>query len=177
MSPPAVVRGMNCRVTGDGDQDLVFVLGWGNRLDHQNVEWLVDQFVADDYRVHAIQIPDFPVDFERDYVEPVRAYVEDLGTYRLVGHSTGGLIGAYLDGAETTTYLSPWWGFPPENEGPLLSVVARLGVRTTFVPSGVDGRAIGELATDRQLSDVPSRVSPRFNSGGKPPAGPRRAYL
>ncbi|WP_435344728.1 alpha/beta fold hydrolase [Haloarchaeobius sp. HRN-SO-5] len=155
---------MRYRVTNDdGERDLVFVLGWGNRVDHENVAWQVDRFVAAGYRVHALQIPDFPGDFYRDYVDPVRTYVADLDEYRVVGHSTGGLIAAYLDGAETTTYLSPWWDFPPDTPAVVVSLLARLGVRAKVVPSSVDDRsAIGALATDRQLSDVPSRVSPRF---------------
>lgn len=155
---------MEPRVTNeDGEDDLVFVLGWGNRHEHENVAWLVDRFADTGYRVHALRIPVFPDDFYADYVEPVRSYVADLEDYRLVGHSTGGLIGAYLDGAETTTFLSPWWDFPPEQKGALFSLVAKLGIDAKVVPSDVDDRAaIGELTTDRQLSDIPSSVSPRF---------------
>jgi pimeloyl-ACP methyl ester carboxylesterase len=155
---------MQPRVTNeDGESDLVFVLGWGNRHDHENVDWLVGRFADAGYRVHTLQIPVFPDDFEADYVEPVRSYVADLDDYRLAGHSTGGLIAAYLDGAETTTYLSPWWDFPPESKGALFSLVAKLGLGTKIIPSGVDDRrAIGELTTDRQLADIPEKVSPRF---------------
>ncbi|WP_256298298.1 lysophospholipase [Haloarchaeobius salinus] len=155
---------MKPRVTNeDGNSDLVFVLGWGNRHEHETVDWLVGQFADAGYRVHALQIPVFPDDFYADYVEPVQSYVGDLDGFRLVGHSTGGLIAAYLDGAETTTYLSPWWDFPPESKGVLFSLVSRLGFDAKFVPSEVDDRSvIGELTTDRQLSDIPSKVSPRF---------------
>lgn len=160
----ADARGMQPRVTNeDGDEDLVFILGWGNRHEHENVDWLVGQFADAGYRVHALQIPVFPGDFHADYVAPVRSYVADLDEFRLAGHSTGGLIAAYLDGAETTTYLSPWWDFPPESKGALFSLVSKLGLDAKFIPSGVDDRrAIGELATDRQLADVPETVSPRF---------------
>jgi len=155
---------MQPRVTNeDGDDDLVLVLGWGNRHEHENVDWLVGQFADAGYRVHALQIPVFPGDYDADYVEPVRSYVADLDEFRLAGHSTGGLIAAYLDGAETTTYLSPWWDFPPESKGPLFSLVAKLGFDAKLIPSGVDDRrAIGELTTDRQLRDIPEKVSPRF---------------
>ncbi|MFC4405441.1 alpha/beta fold hydrolase [Haloarchaeobius iranensis] len=155
---------MQARVTNeDGSSDLVFVLGWGNRHEHENVDWLVGQFADAGYRVHALQIPVFPDDFDADYVEPVRSYCADLGEFRLAGHSTGGLIAAYIEGAETTTYLSPWWDFPPESKGALFSLVAKLGVGAKLVPSGVDDRrAIGELTTDRQLSAIPGKVSPRF---------------
>ncbi|WP_440990739.1 alpha/beta fold hydrolase [Haloarchaeobius baliensis] len=155
---------MQPRVTNEGgESDLVFVLGWGNRHEHENVDWLVEQFADAGYRVHALQIPVFPDDFYADYVEPVRSYVASLDEYRLAGHSTGGLIAAYLDGAETTTYLSPWWDFPPESKGVLFSLVSTLGLDAKFIPSGVDDRrAIGELTTDRQLADIPDKVSPRF---------------
>ncbi|MFD1644474.1 lysophospholipase [Haloarchaeobius litoreus] len=155
---------MQPRVTNEnGDADLVFVLGWGNRHEHENVDWLVGQFADAGYRVHALQIPVFPDDFYADYVEPVRSYVADLDEFRLAGHSTGGLIAAFLDGAETTTYLSPWWDFPPESKGALFSLVSKLGLDARFIPSGVDDRrAIGELTTDRQLAAIPAKVSPRF---------------
>ncbi|WP_439025406.1 alpha/beta fold hydrolase [Haloarchaeobius sp. DT45] len=155
---------MKHRVTNDeGDEDLVWVLGWGNRLHHENVEWLEERFADSGYRVHTLQIPDFPADFFGEYVRPAKAYVTDLDSYRLVGHSTGGLIVAYLDGAETTTYLSPWWGYTDDMPGWLLDIVGKLGVRHKFIPSGVSTReAIGSLATEAQLADGPDNVSPRF---------------
>ncbi|WP_257299586.1 alpha/beta hydrolase [Haloarchaeobius sp. FL176] len=155
---------MQSQVTNeDGASDLVFVLGWGNRHEHENVDWMVRQFADAGYRVHTLQIPVFPDDFGADYLGPVRSYCADLDEFRLAGHSTGGLIAAYLDGAETTTYLSPWWDFPPESKGALFSLVGKLGLDAKFIPSGVgDRRAIGELTTDRQLADIPEKVSPRF---------------
>ncbi|WP_435334999.1 alpha/beta fold hydrolase [Haloarchaeobius sp. TZWWS8] len=155
---------MRTQVTNDGgDDDLVLVLGWGNRLHHENVEWLVDQFVDAGYRVHTFQIPDFPRDFFAEWVRPVRTYVDELDEYSVVGHSTGGLIAAYLEGAETTTYLSPWWGYTEETPGWVLDLLARIGSRHRVIPSTVSTReSIGELATDRQLADGADRVSSRF---------------
>ncbi|WP_435361190.1 alpha/beta fold hydrolase [Haloarchaeobius sp. DFWS5] len=155
---------MEHRVTNeDGDTDLVLVLGWGNRLEHQNVEWLVEQFEEANYRVHTFQIPDFVSDFYSGWVYPVRNYVADLDSFHLVGHSTGGLIAAYLDGAETTTYLSPWWGYTADFSDRTLDLVARLGIERRFIPSGISTpESIGQLATTQQLSDGPEKISPRF---------------
>ncbi|WP_435363025.1 alpha/beta fold hydrolase [Haloarchaeobius sp. DYHT-AS-18] len=155
---------MEHRVTNeDGDEDLVWILGWGNRLHHDNVQWLESRFAGAGYRVHTLQIPDFPADFYGEWVRPAKEFVADLDDYRLVGHSTGGLIGAYLDGAETTTYLSPWWGYTSDTPAWLLDTAAKLGVRRKLIPSGVSTReAIGSLATDSQLADGPGNVSPRF---------------
>jgi pimeloyl-ACP methyl ester carboxylesterase len=156
---------MEVRTFGDGDDpDLVFVLGWGNRIDHENVRWLVDA-LAERYRVHAVQIPVNPTDFEADYLAPVREYVADLGEYRFLGHSTGGLIGAYLrePAPLTRTYLSPWWGFAEEQAGTLLDLITKLPTARQFVPTGTSNReSLGALATDRQIADSPDRASPAF---------------
>ncbi|WP_267642311.1 alpha/beta fold hydrolase [Haloarchaeobius amylolyticus] len=155
---------MRGRITNEaGDEDLVWILGWGNRLHHENVQWLEDRFAEGGYRIHTIQIPDFPADFYDEWVRPAREYVADLDDFRLAGHSTGGLIASYLDGAETTTYLSPWWGYPEDMPGRVLDLVGRLGSRRKLIPSGISTReAIGALATDRQLADGAEKVSPRF---------------
>lgn len=158
---------MDTAVYGPADgSELVVVLGWGNRLHHENVQWLVDQFTDTGYRVHAVEIPDVVESFHDDYLAPVVDYTDDLGSFRLVGHSTGGLIAAYLGGAETTTYLSPWWGF---SEGPVgldetvVSALARIPTTRPVVPSGTSTReAIGQLATDRQLEEGPTRAAPSF---------------
>jgi len=146
--------------------DLACILGWGNRLHHENVRWLVDQFVADGYRVHAFEIPVVITDFEREYVAPVDRYLEDLGEYRLVGHSAGGLVAAYLGDAHTTAFLSPFWGFPEGQVGiddALLKLASLLPVSKPVLPSGTAGRrALGDLATERQLRELPSRAAPTF---------------
>ena len=146
--------------------DLVWVLGWGNRLYHENIQWLIDQFVGEGYRVHGFQVPTVITDFEHEYVTPVAEYVSDLPSFRLVGHSAGGLIAAYIDGAQTATFLSPFWGFPRGPVGvddALLGLVSRLPVDRAVLPSGTATRsAIGELATDRELREGPSRAAPTF---------------
>ena len=146
--------------------DLVCILGWGNRLHHKNVQWLLETFVGEGYRVHGFQIPTVITDFEREYVTPVAEYVSDLSTFRLVGHSAGGLIAAYLDGAQTATFLSPFWGFPRGQVGvddALLGLVSRLPLDKAVLPSGTATRsAIGALATDRELREGPSRAAPTF---------------
>jgi pimeloyl-ACP methyl ester carboxylesterase len=150
----------------EGGPNLVCIMGWGNRLDHENVEWLLTRFTSAGYRVHAFRIPDIIADFERDYVAPVDSYLSKLGEFRLVGHSAGGLVAAYIDGARTMTFLSPFWGFPRGVVGieqTLLSLVSKLPVTRPVLPSGTATRqAIGGLATDRQLCEGPSRAAPTF---------------
>lgn len=158
---------MNTEQYGPEDgPNLVCVLGWGNRLHHESVGWLLDQFVDAGYRVHAFEIPVVITDFEREYVAPVQSYATDLEEFRLVGHSAGGLVAAYLRGARTTTFLSPFWGFSRGQVGvddTLLSLVSRLPIDRPVLPSGTASRdAIGELATERELRDGPSRAAPTF---------------
>jgi hypothetical protein len=155
---------MNRETFGPADGDaLLVVLGWGNRLRHENVQWLVDALADEGYRVHCFELPVVITDFDREYLAPVRTVAEDLDSFRLLGHSTGGLIGAYVDGATTKTYLSPWWGFPRDTEGPLLSLVTKLPTARQLVPSGTASRdELGQLATDEQLADGPTRAAPTF---------------
>lgn len=146
--------------------NLILVLGWGNRTHHENVQWLVEVFTDEGYRVHTFQIPDVITDFDDEYLAPVQEYAADLDSYHLLTHSTGGLIGAYLDGAETETYLSPWWGMalPPVGvDGLLLDLFKRLPTARPILPSGESSRSdLGELATDEQLSDGPTNAAPTF---------------
>jgi pimeloyl-ACP methyl ester carboxylesterase len=158
---------MNVEQYGPEDApDLVCILGWGNQLHHENARWLIDQFVEAGYRVHAFEIPVVITDFEREYVAPVDEYVADLDSFRLVGHSAGGLTAAYLDGARTSTFLSPFWGFPRGQVGiddALLALAALVPLDRPVLPSGTSTRdAIGELATERELREGPSRAAPTF---------------
>lgn len=157
------------QVTQDGPTDgpdIVLVLGWGNRTHHENVQWLVEQFTSEGYRVHTVQIPDTVTDFHTGYLAPVQEYADDLDSFKLVTHSTGGLVGAYLDGADTETYLSPWWGvpMPPVGvDGALFSLFTKLPTERPIVPSGTATRdAIGGLATETQLSEGPEKAAPAW---------------
>lgn len=89
------------------DPDLLWVMGWGNRVDSRHERWFVDRLVDAGYRVHAAEVPTNGTDFEADYLAPVRAYRADLGNLRVVSHSTGGLVVAHLEPAEPAVYLSP----------------------------------------------------------------------
>jgi pimeloyl-ACP methyl ester carboxylesterase len=155
----------------DDGPPLVCIFGWGNRLYHDNVQWLIDQFAEDGYRVHAIEIPLAVTDFYADYIEPVEEYVGDLESFRLVGHSTGGLIGAYIDGATTETYLSPWWGFRESAVAAgdhFLSVLGKIPIAKRVIPKGQwTPEQLGTLATEEQLADSPEYLAPAFVREGR----------
>lgn len=152
---------MNTAVYGTGT-DLVFVLGWGNQPEHETVRWLIDRLVEAGYRVHAIEIPTTITDFDAEYRQPVAEYVATLSSYRLLTHSTGGLIGAFLSGPKTRVYLSPWWGMHEDQDGLLARLFARLPIARPLFPTGIDAEAIGTLASGEQLADAPDAVSPTF---------------
>jgi hypothetical protein len=153
---------MHVRRFGDGERDLVLVLGWGNRFRHETVRWLVDAVVDAGYRVHGFQIPTTVTDFERDWVDPVARTVDSLDDYRLLTHSTGGLIGEFLDGPTTTVHLSPWWGFHDGLDTPLVDWAMRLPVSTPVLPASSDADALGALVTDERLAEGPHRAAPTF---------------
>jgi hypothetical protein len=149
---------------GDGDRRLVFVLGWGNRPHHDGVQWLVDHLTDADYLVDVIEIPRTISDFEREYLDPVQSHLEGLDEYRLLSHSTGGLITRYVEGdaLQTRTYLSPWWGFHDALQNPFISGFMRLPIPYPILPASSDRSDLGELATDEWLEDSPSMIAPTF---------------
>lgn len=156
-------------VTRDGPEDgptVVMVMGWGNKHHHENVVWLRDLFAEDGYDLHTFQIPEVITDFEADYLDPLEEYITDLEEFRLVSHSTGGLIAPFLDGGITRTHLSPWWGFPRGQvgvDGFIVKLFSMIPTSRAIVPSGESSAEdIGELATDQQLSEGPTRAAPSF---------------
>ncbi len=147
----------------DGDEDLVFVMGWGNRWTHENVSWLLGQLTDAGYRIHAFELPTNIDDFKADWLEPVAEHVRDLEGYQLLGHSAGALIAQALDGADNHVYLSPWWGYGDAFPEPVLEAVSLVPTTFPCLPvGGMDREALGERATDHQLATLPSWVSPAF---------------
>jgi len=148
----------------DAARNCLFVLGWGNRCRHENVQWLVDR-VTERYRVHVAELPTHITDVRREWVEPLDAYVADRGRFDVLGHSAGGLTAAHLDadGLGNRVYLSPWWGsdFPlPEF---VLDVLRSLPIEKPVLSSGnLEPAALGDLATDEQAADGPDGSSPAF---------------
>lgn len=153
---------MRTEVYGDSEKDLVFVLGWANKPEYDGLRWLIGHLTDAGYRVHALEIPRVISNVDAEYLDPVAAYVEDLDAYRLVGHSTGGLIGEFLEGPTTRTYLSPWWGFHEDLRNPLVSLLMRLPTRRRLLPATFEREDLGSLASDRQAEEVPERVAPTF---------------
>ncbi|WP_207587385.1 alpha/beta fold hydrolase [Halomontanus rarus] len=147
----------------DGGEELVFLMGWGNRWTHENVSWLIGKCANAGYRVHAFELPTNIEDFKADWLEPVAEYVVELEDYQLLAHSAGALIAQALDGAENHVYLSPWWGRPNTPLNAVGSLLAELPTDFPFVPfPGFDEDALGDLATDHQLATQPQWISPAF---------------
>lgn len=147
---------------GAGDRDIILVLGWGNRFEHDTVEWLVEQVVDADYRVHGFQLPTAISDFDAEWLDPVAATAESLKRYHLLTHSTGGLIGEFLPDPETKVHLSPWWGFHESLDMPLVSLLAKLPVSWPLLPAGIEREALGEHVTEERMRDGPDRAAPTF---------------
>lgn len=141
-------------------RDLLWVMGWGNRTDSRHERWLIDRLVEAGHRVHAAEVPTNGTDFEADYLAPVRAYREDLGDHRLLSHSTGGLVLAHLQPSTPAVYLSPWWGQGGETPA-IADLLFRLPISTPFIPTPVDPSALGELASQADVT-APARLSPAW---------------
>jgi pimeloyl-ACP methyl ester carboxylesterase len=146
---------------GSGD-DLLFVMGWGNRVDGTNERWFATQLVEAGYRVTLVELPTNPTDFEREYLAPVADVRDGLDSPVVVGHSTGGLVAAHLQ-PERVVYVSPWWAFYGEKiRGSLLEWGSKLPIETPVVPIDFDREEVGPRVTDRGWERVPDRVSPAF---------------
>jgi hypothetical protein len=154
-------------VHGDGDEDLLFVLGWGNEPDHEHVSWLLDR-LGETYRVHAVTIPTNGWDFEDQYLSPVRSYYENGDFDAVLSHSTGGLVAAHLaervDDPPRNVFLSPWWGTAPNEgfESVVLPYFLRLPTARRLFTVDRDVSAIGDLKSEDEFEEGPRGVSPAF---------------
>ncbi|AGB16966.1 hypothetical protein Halru_2381 [Halovivax ruber XH-70] len=147
----------------DGETDLVFCMGWGNRFTHENVSWLVGTLGNAGYRVHAFELPTDITDVMADWVEPVAEYVRDMDGYQLLAHSAGGLVGQAIDGADNHVYLAPFWGYGSLWPDRLLDTVAAVPIETPVLPvTRFDRELLGPRATDHQLATQPRWISPAF---------------
>lgn len=147
------------------DPPLLFVLGWGNRPDHGPVRWLIDK-LAEDWRVHTATLPVHVTSVQEWWVRPVEKYASDLDEPAVLAHSAGGLTVAHANlDAETVTYLSPFWGEPPNRQNPLVDLAAQLPTDRKVLPAGLDDPSLlGELGTDEQAEAVPDFISPALLS-------------
>ncbi|MBX0286320.1 alpha/beta fold hydrolase [Haloarcula salinisoli] len=148
----------------DEVRDCLFVLGWGNRCRHENVQWLVDR-LAERYRVHVAELPTHITDVEREWVTPLAEYAADLDRFHVLSHSAGGLAVAHLeaDGLGNCVYLSPWWGSDYPLPAFVLGALTSLPISRPVVPfSELEADALGSLATDQQVADAPTAASPAF---------------
>jgi predicted alpha/beta hydrolase family esterase len=159
MSEARATVAMQVDTFGEG-QDLVWVMGWGNRADSRHERWFVDRLAAADYRVHAAEIPTNGTDFEADYLAPVRDYRTSVDDHRLVAHSMGGLVVAHLEPDDDVVYLGPWWGMA--GEPPLVAeLLFRLPTARPVIPTPIDPAALGGLATEADRT-APDRLSPAW---------------
>jgi len=152
---------------GDGGDRLVFVLGWGNKPEHDGVRWLLDRLTDAGYQVTVFQLPTTITAFQSEYLDPVADYVAGLDSYRLLSHSTGGLITRHVEADDrllTRTYLSPWWGFHEGLENPVVRLAMKLPISKPVLPTG-DGdeqAELGELISPEDAADGPDRAAPTF---------------
>lgn len=146
---------------GRGD-DLLLLLGWGNRVDGTNERWFARQLADEGYRVTVVELPTNPTDFEAEYRAPAADARDGLEDPVVVGHSTGGLVAAHLQ-PRRAVYVSPWWAFYGEKlRTRLLEWGSTLPIERPVVPIDFERAEVGPRVTDRQWTRVPERVSPAF---------------
>lgn len=146
---------------GDGDDRILFVLGWGNRPHQEHVQWLVEKLVDAGYTVDVGQIPDHGSDFDAEYVRPTQERHDATDPDRILSHSTGGLAVAHIDSDAPRVYLSPWWGIAGE-PGLLERVFVSLPTERPVIPAPIEPEGLGDLATAEQVAEGPDRIAPAF---------------
>lgn len=154
-------------VLGDGGDDLLCVLGWGNRPEHEHVSWFLESLVEAGYRVHAVTLPTNPWDFDAQLLAPVRTYARERDVRLAVSHSTGGLVAAHLaaDADVRNVFLSPWWGTAPVDgvASVLLPVLLRVPTARRLLRFDRDPSVIGDLVSEEAFEEaVPDGASPAF---------------
>lgn len=148
-----------------GTPTLLFVMGFGNRVDGATEGWFIDQLTDHGYRVHAIQLATNIADFHREYVGPVQQIHDDKDPVAVLGHSLGGLVTAFLETTAREVYLSPWWGM---YEGKVSAweewLVPRLPTRARILPIKTHRDELGTHLSDDGWDRLPKRISPVFIS-------------
>ncbi|MFB6142243.1 MAG: alpha/beta hydrolase [Halorientalis sp.] len=173
------------RYGDETDPDLVFVLGWGTKPEFEGVTWLLDRLREAGYHLHVFEIPTVVTDFEAEWLDPVADHVATLEAYRLLTHSTGGLIGEFLDDPApvTTVHLSPWWGFHEDLDNPVVDLAMKVPLPVPVLPAGIERAELGDLATEAQVEQLPDRSAPTFLREAKraqerlPPFDPETAVF
>ncbi|MFB6252330.1 MAG: alpha/beta hydrolase [Halobellus sp.] len=146
-------------------EDLLVLLGWGNRPEHEHVAWLLTRLIEAGYYVHAVTLPTNGWNFEAQYRDPIATYASNHGFEVVLSHSTGGLVAEFLD-EYRHVFLSPWWGI--ETEGWLdrvtTDVFSRLPTAQRRYDPDFDPDAIGGLKSPAEAAAGPEGISPAFLS-------------
>lgn len=155
---------MKSAIYGENNRKgLFFLPGWGNRIGDPNMGWLIDLLVSDGFKVHVFEFPCNLKDFNREYLEPVKAYQDSLGPHVMLSHSLGGLVASYCSAQSKTVYLSPWWGiFGNKLRGMMLALACSLKSSLYVLPIDFAKDEVGDLATDAYWAALPKKVSPLF---------------
>lgn len=146
-----------------GTPTILFVMGFGNRLDGSDEGWFIDRLTDAGYRVHAVELSTDIVDFEQEYHHPVQRIHDQVNPAVVLSHSLGGLITAYLDTEAHEVYLSPWWGI---YEGKVSAferwLIPRLPIKARILPSKTRREEVGTHVSPADWNNIPNRLSPVF---------------
>lgn len=148
---------------GDGDDHVIFVRGWGT---NRRPSTSAGRSTASSMRTTASTPPR-----SRPTVPTTRSSgsspcgdVETHPPVHSLSHSTGGLISRSLDADDlhSRVSLTPWWSFHEDLDGIGLSMLMKLPDSTPFIPADFEREELGDLATEAQVEQIPSKMAPTF---------------
>lgn len=146
-----------------GSPTLLFVMGFGNRVEGATEGWFIDWLTDNGYQVHAIQLATDIADFHQEYIVPVQRIHDDQDPVAVLGHSLGGLVTAFLETAARNVYLSPWWGMYEAKVSAWEEwLVPQLPIRARILPIKTRRDELGDHLSDAEWEQLPKRLSPVF---------------
>lgn len=150
-------------INESGEPAILFVLGFGERVDGDDVGWFADRLADAGYRVDLVELPTNGAVFERTYLDPVQRIHDEQDPTVVLGHSLGGLVAAFLETSARSVYLSPWWGL---YEGKVSEwerwLVPKLPIRRPVLPTKTRPGELGEHLSPDDWAALPKRISPVF---------------
>lgn len=147
-------------IPGTGNK-VVFIMGWGNRLDDACVLWLEIQAKRENWNLLIIEIPTEFLSFQK-ILSKIQDEISEEKIDLLIGFSMGALFAVHLN-AHKRIFVSPYWKIPIHrlingSYGLSMFFLKLIKfIRIPILPRGFSEDEIGEMDIPKF---VPEKISP-----------------